>query len=89
MKLTGDRNQCQGCKVFFNSVAAFDKHRDGPHGGGRRCLTEAEMLAKGMAKNSAGFWVGSPMTNPGSLYPHRTGDQGAVDTEVATQPENG
>jgi hypothetical protein len=23
----------------------------------RRCLTEEEMLAKGMSKNSRGFWI--------------------------------
>ena len=29
MKLTGDRNQCQACKEYFNSTHAFDKHRTG------------------------------------------------------------
>ena len=53
MKLTSDRNQCQGCKAYFNSATAFDKHRFGQHGVDRRCLTEPEMLAKGMAKNAA------------------------------------
>jgi hypothetical protein len=67
MKISGDRNQCQGCKEFFNSSAAFDKHRTGafgsPMGDGtymmhsRRCRTVAEMEAAGMAKNSSGFWV--------------------------------
>ena len=61
MKLSGDRNQCQGCLEFFNSTRAFDKHREGQHGRDRRCLTPTEMLGKGMAKNAAGFWVGSPM----------------------------
>jgi len=88
MRLTGDRNQCQGCKVFFNSTAAFDKHREGPHGAGRRCLSEAEMLAKGMAKNSAGFWVGSPMVAGAPQYWQNSADQGLGDTEVATDQEN-
>lgn len=61
MKLSGDRNQCQGCRQFFNSTLAFDKHRRGEHGVNRRCLTDDEMQAKGMEKNAAGFWVGSRM----------------------------
>lgn len=63
MRLTGDRNQCQSCKTYFNSTYAFDKHRVGDFGVDRRCRTEDEMLAKGMAKNSAGFWVSSLMTD--------------------------
>ena len=61
MRLTGDRNQCQACKTYFNSTKAFDKHRHGDFGVDRRCRTEAEMLARGMAKNTSGFWVGSLM----------------------------
>lgn len=61
MKLSGDRNQCQGCKEFFNSTFAFDKHRAGDFGKDRRCLTGEEMDAKGMSKNSAGFWISSAM----------------------------
>lgn len=57
MKLTGQRNQCQGCKEYFNSNAAFDKHRTGKPGHGRRCRTIEEMTAIGMLKNQAGFWV--------------------------------
>ena len=58
MKLSGDRNQCQSCKLYFNSTAAFDKHRHGtftpPQ---RRCLTIIEMVEKGMDKNAKGFWI--------------------------------
>jgi hypothetical protein len=62
MKLTGDRNQCQGCKAYFNSTFAFDKHREGRFwDGSRMCLTADEMTAKGMSKNAAGFWVSSTM----------------------------
>ena len=61
MKLTGDRNQCPTCSEHFNSSRAFDKHRVGKHGADRRCLTPMEMRAQGMAKNAAGFWVGSVM----------------------------
>lgn len=88
MKLTGDRNQCQGCKEFFNSTAAFDKHRTGQHGVDRHCLTAGEMTDKGMAKNSAGFWVGSPMVNAASQYWQNSGDQEVGDTHVATDAEN-
>lgn len=57
MKLTGSRNQCQGCKQYFNSVSAFDKHRTGEHGFKRRCRTPEEMLSLGMLINHAGFWI--------------------------------
>jgi hypothetical protein len=88
MRLTGDRNQCQGCKRHFNSTAAFDKHRTGDFGGGRRCLTDDEMLAKGMDKNSAGFWVGSRMGNAALPWTPRSRDQGLVDRQVATSQES-
>lgn len=61
MKLNGDRNQCQGCKEYFNSTFAFEKHRSGEHGKNRRCLSTDEMLAKGMDKNEAGFWISAKM----------------------------
>lgn len=61
MKLSGDRNQCQGCKAYFNSTYAFDKHRTGEFGIDRRCLSDNEMLNKGMALNDSGFWISSPM----------------------------
>lgn len=60
MNLTGQLNQCQGCKEYFNSNAAFTKHRVGKFGVNRRCMTPEEMLAKGMVKNSRGFWVTMP-----------------------------
>jgi hypothetical protein len=61
MNLSGDRNQCQGCKAYFNSTFAFDKHRTGDHGKDRRCLTADEMTDKGMSRNAAGFWISSAM----------------------------
>lgn len=64
MKLTGDHNQCQGCKQFFNSTLAFSKHRIGEHEGSqRRCMTTDEMTAKGMAVNSRGWWVSELMSD--------------------------
>ena len=88
MRLTGARNQCQGCKEFFNSTAAFDKHRVGQHGVDRHCLTEPEMLDKGMAKSSTGFWVGALMTNAALLQRSKSDDQEVGDTHVATDAEN-
>ena len=61
-KLKGDRNQCKGCKEFFNSTGAFDKHRVGQHGVDRRCMTKEEMLAKEMFLGDDGFWRGSKMS---------------------------
>lgn len=60
MKLSGDRCRCCACGAHFNSTRAFDKHRRGDYGIDRRCLTAAEMLARGMAQNATGFWVTSP-----------------------------
>lgn len=59
MILSGDRNQCPTCEEYFNSTAAFEKHRVGDYApkGVRRCLSVEEMQAKKMAKNAAGFWV--------------------------------
>ena len=57
MRLTGARNQCQGCKQYFNSNYAFDQHRKGEHGIDRRCRTPEEMLDRGMSLNHANFWI--------------------------------
>jgi hypothetical protein len=64
MKLTGDRNQCQGCKEYFNSTFAFDKHRTGDFGVNRRCKTRDEMEGMGMSINHAGFWISSAYGGP-------------------------
>jgi hypothetical protein len=56
-RLTGDRNRCPPCGEYFNSTSAFDKHRTGRIGIGRRCMTTDEMLRVGMTKNAAGFWI--------------------------------
>lgn len=55
--LKGDKNQCQGCKEFFNSIKAFDMHRTGKHGVDRRCMTVEEMITKGMSLNASDFWI--------------------------------
>ena len=62
MKLTGQRNQCPTCGEYFNSNAAFDKHRVGPHKfNQRRCMTKEEMAGAGMVLREDGFWRGSVM----------------------------
>ena len=53
--LRGNHCQCDKCGEYFNSVAAFDKHRTGEHGD-RKCRTTDEMLAAGMAMSN-GWWV--------------------------------
>jgi hypothetical protein len=57
----GDVNQCPTCFTVFNSTAAFDKHRVGPFTD-RKCLSDDEMLAKGMGPNKYGRWVSEKMT---------------------------
>jgi hypothetical protein len=61
VKLSGTRNQCTGCKEYFNSNTAFDKHRTGKHGVNRRCRTPEEMQNLGMFINIYGYWVSEPM----------------------------
>ena len=61
MILRGDRCQCAACDEYFNSTAAFDKHRRGEHGVDRYCLTPEMMLEKGMSRNTAGFWITQAM----------------------------
>jgi hypothetical protein len=58
----GDINQCPTCFEVFNSTYAFDKHRVGSfEKNTRRCLTEDEMKAIGMATNKKDRWVSSLM----------------------------
>ena len=57
LKVGESRNQCQGCKQYFNSNAAFELHRIGEHGVDRRCMTVDEMKARGMEVNQAGYWI--------------------------------
>jgi hypothetical protein len=58
----GDINQCPTCFEVFNSTYAFDKHRVGSfENNTRRCLTEDEMKAIGMATNKRDRWVSSLM----------------------------
>ena len=67
MKLGPSRNQCQGCKQYFNSQRAFDLHRRGKYGVDRRCLTVDEMTDRGMYVNADGFWVSEPYVHTDRL----------------------
>ncbi|HEX6817064.1 MAG TPA: hypothetical protein VF120_01710 [Ktedonobacterales bacterium] len=55
--------RCEGCGERFNGMRAFDMHRIGEYGRGRRpstrrCLSAAEMRARGMAKSDRrGAWM--------------------------------
>ena len=74
MKLTGDRCRCagppyNGCGEYFNSTYSFDLHRTGDPDS-RRCLTVAEMEARGMSRNAAGFWI----TKKFAFQPLREGE---------------
>lgn len=51
MKLTGNRCQCTICDEYFNSIAAFDKHRYWIDKTRRGCDTSK------LVKNAAGYWV--------------------------------
>lgn len=62
----GKQEHCpvRGCHQTFTGATAGDMHRTGKHHVSlgpdrRRCLTEAEMLAKGMARNGRGIWMSS------------------------------
>lgn len=56
-RLTGSRCLCRGCNEYFNSVHAFDRHRVWASPTVQRCLTDEEMVGKGMSVNSSGFWI--------------------------------
>jgi hypothetical protein len=47
--------QCAECKCFFSGTTGFDFHRIGPHDGQRRCMTPAELEAKGYIERD-GVW---------------------------------
>lgn len=63
MRLGESRCQCSACGDYFNSTAAFDRHRCGEFAkpgkvdGMRGCKTRAQMVMDGMERNRAGFWI--------------------------------
>lgn len=66
LRIGSNQCQCDSCGEFFGGVRTFDLHRvfmDKDSKGKyienwdrRRCLTPAEMEAKGWRKNKHGFW---------------------------------
>lgn len=60
-KLTGNRCQCPTCGQLFSSVREVDRHRIGTYAEPgdwahkRRCMTPAEMDARGWVRNAQGF----------------------------------
>lgn len=64
-RLTGGRCHCVGCGLFFTSRREFDRHRIGSYAkpreweGNRRCLTSAELQARGWRTNERGLWMQS------------------------------
>lgn len=62
LKVTSSKNQCMGCKYYFNSFSAFEKHRTGSYTlHKRRCLSKEEMISKhGMQQNEEGYWTLKP-----------------------------
>jgi hypothetical protein len=57
-RLTGQQSLCRACNQLFASTYSFDCHRAGTYRPlTRKCLTHAEMRAKGMTVNRFGFWV--------------------------------
>lgn len=46
---------CGACGAYFQSVRAFDRHREGPWDK-RRCLTTPRMSQRGLELDPRGFW---------------------------------
>ena len=73
-KLTGARCRCSACGERFNATSTFDAHRIGGYEA-RRCLTCAEMTARGWLRNSAGFWITGAKPPRAWAIPRRSGDR--------------
>lgn len=88
--LRGSRCQCAACGEFFSRPRAFDRHRVGSYAkqgewrGDRRCLTPAEMMAKGWTRNPAGIWVTGALDGAGRARARARSGGGA--TPVAPVP---
>jgi len=57
LKTTHTKCLCTACGDYFNSTAAFDKHRAGQHGVSRKCMTHEERRSIKMDTNAQGYWV--------------------------------
>jgi hypothetical protein len=50
------RCECRCCGLRFKSESAYDAHRVGTYGIDRRCLTEAELRARGYEPDPRGYF---------------------------------
>lgn len=78
---------CPACGLVFRHVRHFDRHRVGRHEPyGRRCLTPAELLAAGLARDARGVWGAPPKAPPMPRIAARgrAGAAGAAETTPDT-----
>lgn len=60
LRLGSEMCECPTCGRFFSTTANFDRHRIGAFDDdSRRCLSPAEMTAKGLVEKS-GVWKQNP-----------------------------
>lgn len=62
--LTGATCECTTCGERFSRERSFDRHRVGTIGA-RRCLSSAEMIARGWVRNARGHWINEPLPAAG------------------------
>lgn len=79
LPLYTDICKCSVWNEYFNSTAAFDKHRVGNHGtvknpGDRRCLSPESMREIGMAKNFRDYWVTALFPNKAEIMQGKADD---------------
>ncbi len=90
--LSGSHCSCTACGLYFNSDYAFCKHRVGLHMPiERRCITEPEMLEKGMCLVGH-FWVSgrrAARTIPVDAISSETGGHSSVVTAKAVPSPRG
>jgi predicted nucleic acid-binding Zn ribbon protein len=72
--LKGDHCQCTACGDYFNSTAAFDKHRWGDWDN-RHCKTQEQMFAAGMALSGTGWWLTAKRDDSSLPFERRNGDR--------------
>jgi cytochrome c-type biogenesis protein CcmH/NrfG len=91
-------SQCATCGLTYGSVAAFDTRRTGSYGepisqgrkllgapkSQRRCLTVAEIQARGMRQNARGWWM-----LPRASVPQQEGDPAEALEEMRKSVQTG
>lgn len=69
LPLYTDKCRCMACGEYFNSSSAFTKHRVGPLGHARRCLTPAQLRARGWFLTDTGHWASMRRLPPAPQEP--------------------